>query len=479
MGSRLLGQWFHIVMGFVVIVATPFLAIFELFLPHKNRGRAWRVVGAFACRAAFAFSSIRIRVMGRESVNPLAPAIYAANHGCTLDGFILSSILGRRALLFTAPLSVFPKPIAYWMRKMEAIDVRRDKIDDAKYPKGESIREALLSAKKELKAGNSLIIFPEGHIQYLDVMHYFHTGSNRLSATARVPIVPVAMINTPECIPNRYNINPGTITVRFDRPIPPPADTHPRTIRAARDTLEKRIVAMLPPRYVPPYYFDNNPHKVGVFVDIDDTMYEGITLVDLLRYLLELHRIHNADIVRSGYLLFLERMHQIPHKEFMKREMLMLRGWDADSLHTLVARLFKRRMLKKFNYYLFTLLKDHAEARHAIVFVTETIHPIAREFKNFLKARTVIDTKLETEVRHNHKTYTGRIKCLCYKEKKAELVSRFAADAGIDLSKSYGYGDSINDAPFLKLLGHPVVVHPDHALRALAERERWAILGKE
>lgn len=365
------------------------------------------------------------------------------------------------------------------MRKMEVIDVRRDKMDDVKYPGGHSKRAAFVRAKRELGRGNSVIIFPEGHIQYLDVLHYFHTGASRLSAMTRAPIVPSAMINTPELVSDKYHMHPGTITVRFGAPLAPPATIEKKTIRAARDVLEKRVVALLPSRYIPAYYGDTHPHRIAVFIDIDNTMYQGITMVDLMQYLFELHKVRPGDILHAGYWLFLEKTHQLSHPEAMNKEFLMLGGWHTASLHTIISRVFKRRMIKKCNYFLYTLLKDHAEAGHAVVFVTETIHPIAREFKKFLHARATLDTTLQTEVRHHHATYTGRITCLCYGEKKAELVSRFAEESGIDLSKSYGYGDSVNDAPFLKLVGHPVVVNPDTALTKIAEDRRWAFLPQD
>jgi hypothetical protein len=50
-----------------------------------------------------------------------------------------------------------------------------------------------------------------------------------------------------------------------------------------------------------------------------------------------------------------------------------------------------------------------------------------------------------------------------------------AAAEDIDLEVSYAYSDSITDLPMLEAVGHPVVVNPDSALRAIAEERGWEI----
>ena len=46
----------------------------------------------------------------------------------------------------------------------------------------------------------------------------------------------------------------------------------------------------------------------------------------------------------------------------------------------------------------------------------------------------------------------------------------------MDLSASYGYGDSHADAAWLELVGTPTAVSPDLGLYAVAKKKRWAIL---
>lgn len=60
-------------------------------------------------------------------------------------------------------------------------------------------------------------------------------------------------------------------------------------------------------------------------------------------------------------------------------------------------------------------------------------------------------------------------------EARAAWVRRYAEHSGVDLSRSYAYGDSYSDRPLLEAVGHPVAVNPDAKLYRHAKRRRWGI----
>ena len=60
-------------------------------------------------------------------------------------------------------------------------------------------------------------------------------------------------------------------------------------------------------------------------------------------------------------------------------------------------------------------------------------------------------------------------------EAKAAAVRRYAAQAGMDLSASAAYGDSINDLAMLETVGSPAAVCPDRRLRRVAAERGWPI----
>jgi hypothetical protein len=72
--------------------------------------------------------------------------------------------------------------------------------------------------------------------------------------------------------------------------------------------------------------------------------------------------------------------------------------------------------------------------------------------------------------------YTGRlVGDVLHGEAKARAVRALAVREGLDLSRCAAYSDSINDVPMLSLVGRPVAVNPDSALRAEARVRGWEI----
>lgn len=475
--SRLRGLGLHVDLGILMIALWPFVWLAERFTSAKNRGHLWRRAAGWIVRTLFRTNGIALRVKRADHI--LAePAIYAANHPSEMDGFMLLSILGAGTILFTAPLGQFPGILRAWLRKMQTVDVKRDEIDEARYPESHSKAEAIKLAVEHLLNGKNIIIFPEGHAELLHVLHYFHTGAARISLGSHTPIVPVSIVNADQVFPDGHHLNPGPVFLTFNEPIAPPKTTHyhtefpPRAVLSLRQRFEKEIVSRLPLRYLPNYYKHKENH-VGVFLDIDRTIYEGLSQKDLIAYLLLLHKIHANEALRVFYWLFLEKLHKIEHRDLMRKALITLRGWDVGELNRYVHKAFADKMVKRIQYGLFPLLKDHAEQNHKLVLVSEAIHPLARAFKDLLHASATLDTKIQAA----HHCYTGETPCLCYKEQKARLMKLFAERAGIDLSKSYAYADSFSDVPFLSLTRYPTAVNPDDELMAHAEKHGWQILA--
>jgi phosphoserine phosphatase len=61
-------------------------------------------------------------------------------------------------------------------------------------------------------------------------------------------------------------------------------------------------------------------------------------------------------------------------------------------------------------------------------------------------------------------------------EARAAWLRNYAAANGINLSQSYGYGDSHADLVWLQLVGNANVVNPDLQLYRHAQEKRWNIL---
>ncbi len=73
--------------------------------------------------------------------------------------------------------------------------------------------------------------------------------------------------------------------------------------------------------------------------------------------------------------------------------------------------------------------------------------------------------------------YTGRLAGPhWFGPAKVEGVRELAREHDLDLDRSFGFADHVQDIPFLGCFGHPVAVDPHPGLREHAEAHGWEIL---
>lgn len=122
------------------------------------------------------------RFTGRESI-PEGGAVVCANHSSFIDPILVGLAFGKKHFLhFMAKAELFKVPVLGWiMRKAGAFGVNR----------GSNDISAVRTAMKYLKAGEKVLIFPEGTRVSEDDAVEARTGAIRLASKLRMPIVPV------------------------------------------------------------------------------------------------------------------------------------------------------------------------------------------------------------------------------------------------------------------------------------------------
>jgi 1-acyl-sn-glycerol-3-phosphate acyltransferase len=116
------------------------------------------------------------------------PYILIANHSSYLDIFLLYSILPDHKFLFMGKSEILNYPLVKTFFKKLNIPVdRSSSIKSAK---------AFIQAKKEIKKGWSIVIFPEGGIpDNTPQLAPFKNGAFQLAKAAQCPILPITFIN--------------------------------------------------------------------------------------------------------------------------------------------------------------------------------------------------------------------------------------------------------------------------------------------
>jgi len=154
---------------------------------------------------------IKVRVHGMENLSTGQPYIFASNHVSWFDVPSLAKVLPRNK--FIAKSELFKVPIfGRAMRSVGMVEIQREN------------RKAAFGAydvaAERIRAGNSVVVFPEGTRGHAYPLRPFKKGPFVLAIAAGVPIVPIIVHGTIEIMPrSTLWAHPGTIDVHLLEPV--------------------------------------------------------------------------------------------------------------------------------------------------------------------------------------------------------------------------------------------------------------------
>lgn len=157
--------------------------------------------------------NVRVRLEGAENL-PAGPAVVMANHQSHLDVPALFDVLPFM-IRFVAKKELSMIPIfGPAMRALGHIIIDRSDHEQA--------TKTLNEAAKHIRGGTTVVIFPEGTRSRDGQLLPFKKGGFVLALQAGVPIVPITISGSRDCLPRGSTaIRPGEIVVRVHPPIDP------------------------------------------------------------------------------------------------------------------------------------------------------------------------------------------------------------------------------------------------------------------
>ena len=175
-----------------------------------------------------------------------------------------------------------------------------------------------------------------------------------------------------------------------------------------------------------------------------------------------------VDLIRSmpRYL----RAERRDRGDFIRTFMRRYEGVDEAELRKLVDDVLSEALLQRTMPEAVRRIRHHREAGHRTVLITGTIdvlvEPLASLFDEIVAGR----------MHSRDGVWTGYLATPpLVDEARAAWLGRYAEGNGIDLSRSYAYGDSHSDRPWLEMVGSPQAVNPDAHLYRHAKRKHWRI----
>ena len=175
-------------------------------------------------------------------------------------------------------------------------------------------------------------------------------------------------------------------------------------------------------------------------------------------------------LAKCGYYSVLDKINRSRMNVIFYRS---YRGMNSDAVKALSGDCFQKVMGPRRFQEAEACLSQHREEGRSIVLVTGSIDFIIKPLADRIGADHVLAPSLLEE----NGRFTGELSGPPVgDEEKALRIQEFARTHDVDLTASYGYGDSIADLPMLESVGFPVAVNPDKSLEATAIERGWPTL---
>lgn len=178
-------------------------------------------------------AGVKVEISGLEHIPADRPVLYVSNHQGNFDiPILLAHIPGAKGFVAKDSIEKLPL-VSKWMKHMNCVFMDRDNLRQSAAAINEGIRH--------IKAGTSMVIFPEGTRSLDGKLGEFKAGALKLGTKPAAPIIPIAINGSIDIMPKgSYFIKPQTVQVTVFPAINPEA-------YAGVDTVEltEQVVAII------------------------------------------------------------------------------------------------------------------------------------------------------------------------------------------------------------------------------------------
>jgi putative phosphoserine phosphatase/1-acylglycerol-3-phosphate O-acyltransferase len=212
--------------------------------------------------------------------------------------------------------------------------------------------------------------------------------------------------------------------------------------------------------------------STAAFFDLDGTIVEGYTVEAVYRERLRHRDIGPSEFSRTALAALDMRWRGAPVDTLVETAFEALAGRTEDELGEFGERVFRQDVADRIYPQTRQLVHAHRQAGHQIVLATSATpfqaDPVAADIG--------FDAVLCTRPKVRAGTLTGEVDGeILWGPGKARAVVAYAQQEGIRLADSFAYGNSAEDVPMLKTVGHPRSLNPEPGLVDMAHIRGWPI----
>jgi 1-acyl-sn-glycerol-3-phosphate acyltransferase len=182
--------FYHTLRFWIVIISLSIIlgTVAVFFGIFDKSGNQSHKIAALWSRLICRWNGIKVEIIGAENILFDQPQIFIANHQGYYDIFALAGYLSVQ-LRWVSKSVLFRIPFMGWaMRAAGYISVERNNRKQS--------YQAFLNTLEAIKAGCSIVVFPEGTRSEDGNIGIFKKGSQLLAERAKIPMVPVTIIGT-------------------------------------------------------------------------------------------------------------------------------------------------------------------------------------------------------------------------------------------------------------------------------------------
>lgn len=215
--------------------------------------------------------------------------------------------------------------------------------------------------------------------------------------------------------------------------------------------------------------------RAAAFFDLDKTVIATTASTIFARDLYRAGLVSAPDGLRAAWAhaTFLLGPADEQRTERLRAQMsAVVAGWKVEALRTAVAGAVGHRLGPAVHEQAVQLIAAHHAAGRDVLLVSASAVELVEPIAAALGADGFVATQMEVA----DGRYTGRVARYVHGPEKAVALAELARTRRYDLAASHAYSDSVTDLPMLEAVGHPAVVNPDAALRALAVGRGWEVL---
>ncbi len=214
----------------------------------------------------------------------------------------------------------------------------------------------------------------------------------------------------------------------------------------------------------------------AAFFDVDNTIMRGSSLAVLARGMADRDYFTTAEVMDFTWKQLKYVMSGKENLEDMAQAtengLLFVKDREQSEIREVAEAAYDERMVGRLWAGTVELAEAHKALGHEVWLVSAT--PV--EVADVIARRLGLTGGLGTIAQVQDGRYTGHLDGVpLHGAAKEEAVARLAAERGLDLTRCAAYSDSANDVPMLTVVGCPVAINPDSALRAYARTQGWPI----